>query len=75
MAKKVARPALISVRKREPFLSWRCEAVSDAIALRRPGWPTHMSRALETEAATDDAVRNGVVDGLRVVLHREVRDG
>lgn len=28
-----------------------------------------MSRALEAEAATDEALRNAIIDDLRVVLH------
>lgn len=30
-----------------------------------------MSRALEAEATTDEAVRNAIIDDLRVVLHVE----
>lgn len=61
IAKKVARPARISVKKYEPLRSFLCMEISNTVFLKilRPG--THMSRPTESEIPPHRAPRNSEI--------------
>jgi hypothetical protein len=61
IAKKVARPARISVKKYEPLRSFLCMEISNTVFLKilRPG--AHMSRPTESEILPHRAPRNSQI--------------